>query len=76
MGTVDFPLRVVELNLLVIIFQNSWIDMMIYPNNVVPLHHPKTTDMPRQVRKRSGTAAIETDWCLFRYNTKIVAYGK
>ena len=50
MGTVDFPLRVVELNLLVIIFQNSWIDMMIYPNNVVPLHHPKTTDMPRQVR--------------------------
>ena len=29
--------------------------MAIYPNNVVPLHHPKTTDMPRQMRKRSGT---------------------
>ena len=31
-------------------FSNSWIEMTIYPNNVVPLHYPKTNDMPRQVR--------------------------
>jgi len=24
--------------------------MMIYPNNVVPLHHYRTSDMPKQVR--------------------------
>ena len=28
---------------------------MLYSNNVVPLHVPITTVMPRQTRKKSGT---------------------
>ena len=29
--------------------------MLLYSNKCVPLHYPMTNDMPRRVRKRSGT---------------------
>ena len=32
--------------------------MLLYSNKCVPLHHPITIGMPRQVRKRSGTGKM------------------
>ena len=54
-GTVLLIIFESEGTVLLIIFTNSWNNMRIFSNIVVPLHHPNTSDMPRQVRKRSGT---------------------